>query len=95
MDAGPRANGGNRDPDYPRSLLRRRRPPSGTVDLRFTIDERGAVTDLELVSDGGTPAFGEAALERVRGWRFTPARKDGRAVAVRVRKTFRFAVSER
>ena len=39
-------------PEYPRSAVRRN--VSGSVELEFTVDESGAVTDIEVVrSDPG------------------------------------------
>ena len=64
----------------------RRRRLQGSVTVSMIVDEQGEVIDPSVVESGGD-VLDEAVLEAVRGWRFEPARKDGRAV--RVRWTFR------
>ena len=53
----------------------------GTVVLRVSISETGAVDDISLVTS--VPALTEPVIAAVRQWRFSPARLDGRPVAAR------------
>ncbi|HEX6275147.1 MAG TPA: TonB-dependent receptor [Polyangiaceae bacterium] len=56
------------------------------VIVELTIDRTGAVTDARVVQ--GEPPFSDIVLRVAPGWRFTPARRAGRAVPAR----FRFRV---
>lgn len=61
--------------------LRRSPGLSGTIVVRLTLDEDGAVEDAELVdedSDIGSPATERCVLEAVKRWTF-PAPEDGSA----------------
>ncbi len=69
---------GNRPPPYP--LDAARRLESGTVKLQLFIDTSGRVANALVVGSSGSPRLDRAARERVLTWRFTPARRDGRAV---------------
>ncbi len=64
------------------------------VVVLLTVDEEGAVTDVELVEPAGH-GFDESALVAARNLRFTPAKIDGAPVAVQIRYTFRFRVPEK
>jgi TonB family protein len=57
------------------------------VDLR--IDRRGHVLDAKVAS-ASDPAFGAAALDAVRQWRFVPEVRNGRAVPSDVTLPFVF-----
>ena len=50
---------------------------SGSVKLRFTVDEQGDTSDVEAVT--GHPMLKEAAVQNVRGWKFLPHPRTGRA----------------
>ena len=52
--------------------------PSTRCLTRFTVDTKGRPVDVQLVSC--PTAFREATLEAAWGWRFWPARVNGRAV---------------
>jgi TonB family protein len=55
----------------------------GTVVLMATVSSSGKVTDVRIVSALGM-GLDEKAIEAVRRWKFKPATKDGKAVAVTV-----------
>jgi protein TonB len=59
------------------------------VPLEIVVDTRGAVTEARLLRAAGR-GFDEAALSAVRGYRFSPAKKDGRLVRARMRWTVQF-----
>ncbi len=63
---------------YPREALQLRVP--GEVKLRLFIDEFGALVRPEVVSADPPGIFEEAALQAVRGMRFSPARKHEQTV---------------
>ncbi len=75
-------------PRYPE--VARRLGVHGDAVLEAVIDEEGRVTRVRLVRDPGF-GCGEAALDAVRGWRYEPARLNGRRVAVylTIKITFR------
>jgi TonB family protein len=52
---------------------------NGEAKIRATIDESGSVAEAVVV-DATHPAFGEAAREAVKAWRFQPAEEDGKPV---------------
>lgn len=74
-------------PDYPATARRRGR--EGVVLLRLTISETGQLSRVELLQDPGH-GFASAALEAIKRSRFTPARENGRPVAVRTTLPIRF-----
>lgn len=60
--------------------------------LELTVDASGAVTDAQVVS--GDEAFRATALTQAGAFRFEPARRDGRAVAARIRLALQFTPPE-
>lgn len=52
----------------------------GRLVLKISVGEDGTVTGVEVVS-GVEPALDASAVNAVRTWRFTPARRCGQAVA--------------
>jgi protein TonB len=66
---------------YPSRALRQR--VEGTVELSILVDERGVVTDAQVVtSAGGRAGLDEAAMENARKRKYRPATKDGVPVKV-------------
>jgi TonB family protein len=67
-------------PDVPQSI---RDTIQGHVRVRIDlqVDSSGSVADATIDSPGPSRYFANRALEAARGWKFTPARMDGRAVA--------------
>ncbi len=66
-------------PAYPPAALRR--GDSGTVLVRVEVGADGVPTNVDVVSRSGSRDLDNAALDAVRQWRFSPAQKDGQAVA--------------
>lgn len=60
-----------------------------TVPLEIVVDSAGAVTSARVLSHVGY-GLDEAALRGVRAYRFSPARRAGKALAVRMRWMMRF-----
>jgi TonB family protein len=59
------------------------------VVLQIVVTSTGAVADAQVMQHAGY-GFDEAALRAIRGARFSPAQRDGHAVAVRMRWTVSF-----
>jgi TonB family protein len=55
----------------------------GVVGLNIVVDQAGRVSDVRIVKPMGA-GLDENAVNTVRTWRFAPATKDGRPVAVAV-----------
>lgn len=60
-----------------------------TVELLLTLNAEGTVTEVSVVN--GAEPFASHAQRAARAWRFTPALRDGRAVASKIRFQARFA----
>ena len=76
-----------RKPVFPEAAQRLRF--GGEVSGDMVITENGETTDIRIL-DGAGEVLDRAAVDAVRTWRFTPARKDGRPVRVRMRFHQRF-----
>ena len=59
-----------------------------TVELELTLDDRGTVTAVKVVS--GAEPFASTARAAARTWRFSPAKKDGQAVSAIIPFQVRF-----
>lgn len=82
----------NPPPLYPR--LARRMGKQGVVLLEVVVSALGTVTDVKVASGSGSELLDAAALDAVRGWRFSPGLRNGRPVAMRVRVPVRFELRE-
>ena len=65
----------------------------GTVEIRFTIDEKGKPRALKVVES--IAGLDEAALATVREWRFTPAMKDGKPVSTTASAPVSFRITDK
>jgi protein TonB len=54
----------------------------GNVTLQFLVDERGHVSDVQVLNVNGFNGFGASARKAVLKWRFKPATYFGKPVAV-------------
>ena len=68
----------NPPPEYPR--LARKLEYTGKVTLNVEVKADGRCGQVELVKSSGYPMLDNAATGAVKEWRFTPAKKWGRAV---------------
>jgi len=73
---------------YPDAARRHRL--TGTVTVTMIVTETGEVEEPTVTESAGH-ILDAAVLDAVRGWRFEPARKDGRPVRIRwtIRQTYR------
>ncbi len=56
-------------------------PRAATVTLGFDVDERGIPTKFQVIA-ASAPVWGNEAIAMVGNWRFTPARKEEKAISV-------------
>jgi TonB family protein len=75
------------DPDYPQ--IPADAEPRGVVVMLVGINAKGHV-ELVHVLRASNDAFQQSAESTVKTWRFTPAKKDGKAVPVQVTVEMRF-----
>lgn len=78
------------EPTYPPSLKRQK--INGSVTLVFVVDTQGNVI-APRVEKSTHMEFEKPALDAIRRWKFTPGKKDGEAVKVRVRAPLIFKVN--
>jgi periplasmic protein TonB len=64
---------------YPTAAMRARQ--EGWVLVSFTIDPAGRTGDIKVVDAQPRRVFDRAAMDAVQRYQFTPAKKDGAAVA--------------
>ena len=68
----------NPAPRYPE--IARRSGEQGTVTLRVRVARDGAAARVVVEKSSGSPHLDAAALEAVKAWRFTPARRGADAI---------------
>lgn len=76
-------------PDYP--IGARQKGIEGWVDVQFSVGTDGSVRNAVVVDAEPRSVFDSAALQAVRGWKYSPKIKDGKPVeraGVRVRIRF-------
>ncbi|EKO3467167.1 energy transducer TonB [Vibrio fluvialis] len=67
------------EPSYPPRALKR--GVEGYVVLKFTIDETGRPTDIEVVDANPRRMFEREAMHALRNWKYQPKLLDGNAVS--------------
>lgn len=84
---------GNPAPVYPPPARQAGR--EGRTVLLVAVAADGGCRDVRVEEPSGTPSLDEAAVAAVRHWRFTPAKRGGKAVGttVRVPVVFRLTAS--
>jgi len=80
----------NPPPRYPR--LSRRLLEEGEVILVLWVLADGTVSEVEIEASSGYPRLDKAALKAVRKWRYTPATRDGEAIAYRYQQSVQFSM---
>lgn len=79
-------------PQYPGAMIRAE--TEGFVKLRIFISAEGRVISAELI-EATDPSFWDATRKQaLRYWRFTPATRDGKAVASEQVMTVRFRLAD-
>ena len=74
-------------PDYPADM--RASNTSGIVVLGCDIDDKGVVTEAK-VTKTTNEAFNQAAIAAVAKWKFRPAQRDGKPVAIHINLPVKF-----
>ncbi len=64
---------------------------TGTVVLELIVTPNGLPEDIKVAKSLG-PELDKKAIEAVRKWKFAPATKDGKPVAVRIKVEVKFAL---
>lgn len=80
------------EPVYPPAAFRQ--GVGGWVEVEYTVDERGATTDVAVVAAEPRGVFDEAAVAAVAGWKYHPRVVNGRPVAQRTSVTLQFNVED-
>jgi TonB family protein len=78
-------------PRYPAAL--RKKNVSGEAVVEFIVNAQGGIAWTNVVS-ATHPDFGDAAAEAIRKWKFSPAIRAGKPVAVRMRVPIAFSLNE-
>ena len=77
-------------PRYPRSAERRN--ISGWVDVVFTVNTNGSVSDVEIIGSEPGDTFVDSATRAVEKWEFEPVVEDGQVVEKRAGVRMMFAI---
>ena len=84
---------GKPNPKYP--AIAKRNNKEGVVVAQFIVGADGRTSDITIVKEDPKGfGFGDAAKEALKKLRFTPAKKDGASVPMRVQQTIRFNLDD-
>ncbi len=79
-------------PDYPERA--EKRGFEGVVKIKIFVSAQGFVEKIEVISNTGKDILVDAVLEKVKQWRFHPAKRQGKAIPSSTVKQFRFVLEE-
>ena len=81
------------EPKYPGQARRAQR--EGVVEVEATVGVDGRATDIKVVKEDPKGfGFGDAAIEAVKRWHFTPAKRGTESVPKRVKIPIRFSLKD-
>ncbi|MDX1443730.1 MAG: energy transducer TonB [Gammaproteobacteria bacterium] len=80
------------EPQYPAHAMRK--GIEGEVEVEFTVQPDGSVTDIRIISASPRGVFEQAVRRAVARWGFQPRQADGRAAATRVRQVLLFRLPD-
>jgi TonB family protein len=86
----PQPVASNVAPPYPEEA--RAAGLQGKVTLRLHISVDGRIESLKILTSSGVPSLDQSALAAVKQWRFEPARRQGRPVAMDVKTSISFQI---
>jgi protein TonB len=78
-------------PAYPPEAVRAKK--DGWVQVEFTVDANGQVTDAKVANADPPRLFNTAALDAVRRWTFKPRMENGKAVEERMSRRIEFKLA--
>ena len=78
-------------PRYPATALRNNQ--EGWVDVQYTVNVDGSVSNITVVSAEPRHVFDNAAIDALRRAKFSPAMRDGAAIASQQQKRIEFKLS--
>jgi len=79
-------------PLYPAHARMRR--IEGSVKVEFTVTVDGNTENITVISAGPAQTFDRAAIRAIKRWRFSPAMREGKPVAVRVLQNIKFEIDK-
>ncbi len=101
----PGGNAANADADYKSESLKNAQPrypmysrkmrQEGVVIVSAEVLTDGSANEVRVAASSGIKLLDEAALEAVKQWKFTPAKRDGVAYAQRLRIPVTFSLNSR
>lgn len=77
--------------EYPRAALEAGTYVNVTVELILTVSPEGKVSQVQVAAPTGHPEFEKAASDAARKLELEPARRNGQAIAARIRHKYVFA----
>ncbi|WP_233843730.1 energy transducer TonB [Dyella sp. 2HG41-7] len=78
-------------PRYPTAALRNNQ--EGWVDVQYMVNSDGSVSNITVVSAEPRHVFDSAAIDAIRRAKFSPAMRDGAAIAAQQQKRIEFKLS--
>lgn len=79
------------EPQYPREALIE--GISGWVDIEFTIEADGSVSDPKIIASNPRRMFDQNAVRAIYKWKFKPRIEDGKPVARRATQRLEFNIA--
>jgi protein TonB len=80
-------------PVYPKLSLRL--GEQGKTVLKVELDERGRMVNVAVTTKSGFPRLDEAAVNAVKSWHCSPAKRNGVAIRSVASQPFTFTLKER
>jgi protein TonB len=80
------------EPRYPMSAYRQHE--QGWVEVQFTVDTSGNVTNVQAVDANPKHVFERAATDAVKRWKYRPALNDGKPFSVTMRRRIVFKMGQ-
>lgn len=77
-------------PEYPQTLVAKRAGIRDSVAVVLAINDKGGVDDVKVARSSSDARFEQNAIDAARVWKFTPATKDGKPVAVQMKVELTF-----
>ena len=80
------------DPNYP--LDEKKAGVDGVVVLEIVVDQKGDVTETDIIRSSGNGNLDDAAVEAVKQWKYEPGVMEGKPVPVKMVIKVRFELGE-